>query len=92
MLRLLSIGNSFTASLRSDLPPMAAAEGRELAFANLYIGGCPLRRHAENLEASAADPTFRPYRASFRGFPEEDGLAGEAPASSNEMLARAICG
>ena len=87
-LRLLAIGNSFTESLLRDLPPMAAAEGRPLAFANLYIGGCPLRRHAENLEASAAAPSFRPYRASFRGFPEEDGLAGEAPASANEMLAR----
>ena len=87
-MKLLCIGNSFTASLRSDLPAMAAAEGRELLFANLYIGGCPLRRHAENLEKSAADPSFKPYRAQCFGFPAGSGLEGEFDASANELLAR----
>ena len=87
-MKLLCIGNSFTASLRSDLPAMAAAEGRELLFANLYIGGCPLRRHAENLEKSAADPSFKPYRAQSFGFPAGSGLEGEFDASANELLAR----
>ena len=87
-MKLLCIGNSFTASLRSDLPPMAAAEGRELLFANLYIGGCPLRRHAENLERSAADPSFKPYRAQCFGFPAGSGLEGEFDVSANELLAR----
>ena len=87
-MKLLCIGNSFTASLRSDLPAMAAAEGRELLFANLYIGGCPLRRHAENLERSAAEPSFKPYQAQCFGFPAGEGLDGEFPASSNELLAR----
>ena len=61
-MKVLSIGNSFTASVCRQLPPMAEHEGLPLAYANLFIGGCPLRRHAENLAASAADPSFRPYR------------------------------
>ena len=87
-MKLLAIGNSFTESLLRDLPPMAAAEGCDLFFANLYIGGCTLRRHAENLEKSAADPAFKPYRASFRGFAPETGLPAETDASCNEVLAR----
>ena len=87
-LRVLSIGNSFSASVCRQLPPMAEAEGRALAYANLFIGGCPLSRHAENLEKSAADPSFRPYRAMCSGFPAGEGLEGEFDASSNELLAR----
>ena len=87
-LRVLSIGNSFSASVCRQLPPMAAAEGRALGYACLFIGGCPLRLHAENLGKSAADPSFRPYRAMCSGFPAGEGLDGEFPASSNELLAR----
>ena len=87
-MKVLSIGNSFTASVCRQLPPMAAHEGLPLAYANLFIGGCPLRRHAENLAASAADPSFKPYRLETHGFAPEDGLPAEAPASSNELLAR----
>ena len=87
-LRVLSIGNSFSASVCRQLPPMAAAEGRALGYACLFIGGCPLRLHAENLAKSAEDPSFKPYRAMCSGFPAGEGLDGEFPASSNELLAR----
>lgn len=87
-LRVLSIGNSFSASVCRQLPPMAEAEGRALAYANLFIGGCSLRRHAENLEAAAADPSFRPYRLGAHGFAPEEGLRDGADASANELLAR----
>ncbi len=87
-LRLLSIGNSFSESVRRQLPAMAAAEGRDLRFANLFIGGCPLRRHAENLAASAADPSFKPYRLGSHGFAPEEEMPTEVDASANELLAR----
>lgn len=90
-LRVLSIGNSFTASVCRQLPPMAAAEGFPLNYANLYIGGCPLRRHADNLAASAADPSFKPYDLMAYGFAREEGLPADGvwvKASSNELLAR----
>ena len=87
-LRLLSIGNSFSESVRRQLPAMAAAEGRDLRFANLFIGGCPLRRHAENLAASASDPSFRPYRLGSHGFAPEEAMPTEVDASANELLAR----
>ena len=85
-MKVLSIGNSFSASVCRCLPPMAAAEGRDLSYANLFIGGCPLSRHAENLEKSAADPSFKPYRAQCSGFPA-GGPDGNFDASSNELLA-----
>ncbi len=87
-LYLLSIGNSFSESVRRQLPAMAAAEGRDLRFANLFIGGCPLRRHAENLAASAADPSFKPYRLGSHGFAPEEEMSTEVDASANELLAR----
>ena len=87
-LRLLSIGNSFSESVRRQLPAMAAAEGRDLRFANLFIGGCPLRRHAENLAASASDPSFKPYRLGSHGFTPEEAMPTEVDASANELLAR----
>ena len=87
-LRLLSIGNSCSESVRRQLPAMAAAEGRDLRFANLFIGGCPLRRHAENLAASASDPSFRPYRLGSHGFAPEEAMPTEVDASANELLAR----
>ena len=88
MLRVLSIGNSFSDSVCNELPALAAAEGRELAHANLFIGGCSLARHAENLAAAAADPSFRPYRLRSLGFPAADGVPEWAPANANELLAR----
>lgn len=60
-LRVLAIGNSFSKSLCPHLPAAAAAAGERLEFCNLYIGGCSLLRHADNLRKEEEDPTFAPY-------------------------------
>ena len=60
-LRVLAIGNSFSKSLCPYLPAAAAAAGESLEFCNLYIGGCSLSRHADNLRKEADDPSFAPY-------------------------------
>ncbi len=72
-LKVLAIGNSFTASLMSQLPACAKAlPGVDLDFATLVIGGCSLERHWNNVE-KASDPEFRPYSVlwSFASAPDK---------------------
>ena len=72
-LKVLAIGNSFSASLMSQLPACAKAlPGVDLDFATLVIGGCPLERHWNNVE-KASDPEFRPYSVlwSFVSAPDK---------------------
>lgn len=59
-LKVLMIGNSFTASAMRETPAVAKAMGCALDLANLCIGGCPLAKHWANVE-KAGDPDFRPY-------------------------------
>ena len=59
--KVLMIGNSFSQSVLSRLPALAAANGEDLDISNLMIGGCVLSRHASNIVAYAKDPTFKPY-------------------------------
>ena len=71
-LKVLAIGNSFSASLMSQLPACAKAlPGVELDFATLVIGGCPLERHWNNV-VNSSDPEFRPYSVlwSFASVPD----------------------
>ena len=59
-LKVLMIGNSFSISLLSHLPQVAQDRGCELDLASLYIGGCSLKRHCENIDKDE-DESFRPY-------------------------------
>jgi len=60
-LKVLMVGNSFSICNLSQMPPVAAAMGRRLDLASLYIGGCSLERHWNNVVA-ATNVEFRPYR------------------------------
>ena len=59
--KVLMIGNSFSICLLQHLPQVAADRGVELDLASLYIGGCSLKRHWENVEKDG-DEDFRPYK------------------------------
>lgn len=48
-MKILSIGNSFSQDAQKWLSAFAAAEGVEFSTANLYIGGCSLETHWENI-------------------------------------------
>ena len=48
-MRTLSIGNSFSQDACAYLHKAAASAGLELETVNLYIGGCSLEYHADNL-------------------------------------------
>ena len=58
--KVLMIGNSFSISVMSHLPEVAAAAGVDLDIASLYIGGCSLKRHWENVEKDDEED-FAPY-------------------------------
>lgn len=49
-MKILAIGNSFSQDATTYIERIAESAGiQDLIAANLYIGGCPLSRHAENL-------------------------------------------
>lgn len=53
MMRILSIGNSFSQDAHAMLHALAQFHGFELETVNLYIGGCSLQMHWENLQEDA---------------------------------------
>lgn len=48
-MKILSIGNSFSQDAQRYLHRLAKKEGVELKTVNLFIGGCPLRKHYLNM-------------------------------------------
>lgn len=48
---ILAIGNSFSEDATYYLHKIASAAGIDTKVVNLYIGGCPLERHWQNLES-----------------------------------------
>ncbi len=54
MIKLLSIGNSFSQDTQAYLHDMAAAGGISIKAGNLYIGGCSLQQHWENASGDHA--------------------------------------
>ena len=62
-LKVLMIGNSFTASVMRETPKLAKAAGFPLDLVQCGIGGCPLEKHWANVEKSA-DRDFKPYDVS----------------------------
>ena len=59
-LKVLMIGNSFSLQMQKEMPPIAADLGLELDICSMYIGGCSLERHWQNVQA-ATNAAFRPY-------------------------------
>ena len=62
--KVLMIGNSFSICVLKYMPSIAAELGLPLDLASLYIGGCPLQRHAANI-AAGAYPDFLPYLVTW---------------------------
>jgi len=52
-MNILSIGNSFSQDAQRYLHRIARADGVDLYTCNLYIGGCPLSRHYQNMLADS---------------------------------------
>ena len=62
-IKVLMIGNSFTASVMRETPALAKAEGLALDIVQCGIGGCPLDKHWANVE-KAGKKDFKPYSIS----------------------------
>lgn len=71
-MKILALGNSFSQDCTAHLGRMCDAYVR-----NLYIGGCSLERHANNLDAHVADYEL-----------QKDGkMPGEHHVTANEVIA-----
>ena len=65
-MNVLAIGNSFSEDAMRYLHDMAKKEGEKITTMNLYIGGCPLRRHYLNM----LDDKYA-YNLVFNGYPTD---------------------
>lgn len=54
-MKILSIGNSFSQDAHKYLNKISLESGSELHCANLFIGGCSLERHYNNMLSTAQD-------------------------------------
>lgn len=58
--KILAIGNSFSEdAVEQNLHELAAAEGIETIIGNMYIPGCPLELHAQNMKTDARAYRYR---------------------------------
>ncbi len=80
-LKVLAIGNSFTICLQRHMPECAKAAGVKLDLVTMFIGGCPLKKHWENIE-KAGDKNFRPYLINW----SYDGVKGAKDAPIVKIL------
>ena len=58
-MNVLVIGNSFSQDAAAYLHQAASSAGKELTIVNLYIGGCPLERHWQNIESDRAEYEYQ---------------------------------
>lgn len=59
MVRILAIGNSFSEDATYFLHQIVEAAGVENKVVNLYIGGCPLERHWQNIENNSGEYQYQ---------------------------------
>ena len=63
-MHILSIGNSFSQDATRYASNIAACDGYDFITANLYIGGCPLFKHFQNISNDAKE-----YFLEYNGVP-----------------------
>ena len=54
-MKVLSIGNSFSQDAQRYVHELAKLEGVEIQTQNLFIGGCSLERHYQNMKGDLAE-------------------------------------
>ena len=58
-LKVLMIGNSFSICCLCQTPQIAQAYNRKLDMASLYVGGCSLERHWQNVAVAQTNATIK---------------------------------
>lgn len=60
--KVLAIGNSFSEdAIEQHLSALARAEGLNVIICNMYIGGCSIERHVENLRGNKPEYRYRKF-------------------------------
>ena len=88
-MKTFMIGNSFSICVLKYMPSVAAELGCDLDLASLYIGGCPLQKHAANIAASVY-PDFRPYLVTWNYASLEDQSAAPFASLLRDLLAELL--
>lgn len=79
-LRILAIGNSFSEdALEQEFIPLCKSAGANVIVGNLYIGGCPVERHYDNLKNNKPDYSYR-----------KSDTSGRCDTINNDVLSRAL--
>ena len=61
-LKVLMVGNSFSQSVLTYLPKLAAgAPDCKLKLGQAMIGGCTMERHCSEFKKAEKDPNYKPY-------------------------------
>lgn len=80
VLKVLAIGNSFSAdAVEQNVVELAAADGRQMIVANMFIGGCPLSRHWDNVRQDKGAYRYR-----------KTGVDGKRVQQDNMSISRAL--
>ena len=79
MIKLLSIGNSFSQDAHRWLYDMCREAGKDVYLVNLFIGGCSLETHWTNIDSE--EP--KPYRYQINGYPDCETTLKEALAAED---------
>ncbi len=66
-MKILAIGNSFSQDATRYLKQIAECDGEKIKVVNLFIGGCPLRRHFANIMADSKSYSME-YGGEKTGF------------------------
>ena len=60
--KVLAIGNSFSEdAIEQHLSALVRAEGLNVIICNMYIGGCSIDRHVENLRGNKPEYRYRKF-------------------------------
>lgn len=80
-LRVLAIGNSFSRdAIEQNLHELAAADGDTAIIGNMFIGGCPLSRHVDNLRSDGHNYVYRKIGADGKRVERKNVSLAEALA------------
>ena len=73
-MKILSIGNSFSQDAHAYLHKLGFAQGLDVDAYNLYIGGCSLERHYNNIVGNIADYDYQKNGRYLRKISIEEAL------------------
>ncbi len=83
-IKVLAIGNSFSEdAIEQNLHELGKAAGDELIIGNLYIGGCPLKRHWDNAENDRPAYRYRKIGADGKTVQTDSKKLGDAIAEED---------